>query len=83
MSGDDLIDDDIFIFAFLTAIITPNRRMLDIATTARKPIYMINALPNNWARPEQWGSLGKMLDKSNLKTTLSMVLGGRNFYLEF
>lgn len=83
MSGDDLIDDDIFIFSFLTALITQNRRILNKAITAGQPIYMINALPHNWARPEQWGSLGNLVVKSKIKTTLSLELGGRNFHHEF
>ena len=83
ISGDDLIDDDILIFAFLAALITPNRRILEKAFSAGQPIFLINVLPNDWTNPNQWRSLGKLVVESNLKITIRLELGGRNLHHEF
>ena len=71
-----LSDDDIYIFAFITALITPDHRTLKKAITAEQPIYMIHLLPQKWARPEQWGSLGKLALKSNMGSALQLEIGG-------
>ncbi len=78
MKSDQLIDDDIYIFAFLTALITPNQRTLKKAVAAGQPIYMIHALPKKWARPDQWGALGELAVKSNMATPIKLELGGQN-----
>ena len=37
---------------------------------------MIHLLPQKWARPEQWGSLGKLALKSNMDSALQLEIGG-------
>ncbi len=80
MKSDQLTDDDIYIFAFLTALITPNQRTLKKAVAAGQPIYMIHALPKKWARPDQWGTLGELAVKSNMATPIKLELGGQDVH---
>jgi len=72
-----LSDDDIYIFAFLTALLTPNKNSLLQAQQASQPIYLIQTLPKAWARPRQWASLGKIALKSNATSPLNIILGGQ------
>lgn len=78
MKNEQLNDDDIYIFAFLTAMLTPNQRALKKAVAAGQPIYMIHALPKKWARPEKWGNLGELAVKSNMASPIKLVLGGQD-----
>jgi hypothetical protein len=77
MKNEHLTDDDIYIFAFLTALLTPNQTALKKAVDAGQPIYMIHALPKKWARPEKWGHLGELAIKSNMAGRLKLELGGQ------
>ena len=80
---DQLNDDDIYIFGFLTALITPNHKTLKKAISAGQPIYMIHTLPQKWAHPELWRSLGKLAVKSNMTSTIKLELGGQNKHHKF
>ena len=77
MKNEHLTDDDIYVFAFLTALLTPNQDALKKAVAAGQPIYMIHALPKKWARPDQWSSLGELAVKSNMANSLKLELGGQ------
>ena len=83
MKSEHLTDDDIYIFSFLTALLTPNQDALKKAVAAEQPIYMIHALPKKWARPDPWGSLGELAVKSNMATSLKLELGGQDVEHKF
>ncbi len=76
MSKDFLSDDDLYIFAFINALITPDQRTIIKAISAKQPIYLIQILPQKWSQPEQWGSLGKLALKSNMDSALQLEIGG-------
>ncbi len=78
IKSDHLIDEDIYIFAFLTALITPNQQTLKDALSSRQPIYMIHALPKKWSQPDEWSSLGELAVKSNMTGPIKLELGGQN-----
>jgi hypothetical protein len=71
-------DKDIYIFAFLTALIAPDQNSLKKVLEAGQPIYMIHALPQKWARPDQWGTLGELALKSNMSVPIKLTLGGQD-----
>ncbi len=73
-----LYNDDIYIFAFLAALLTPNQRTLEKAIQAKQPIFLIFPLPKNWARPKTWQSLGKIAIKSNSTKSIKLELGGQD-----
>lgn len=78
MKSEQLIDKDIYIFAFLTALLTPNQEAVKKALAAGQPIYMIHALPKKWARPDEWCSLGELAVKSNMASPIKLELGGQD-----
>jgi len=78
MKNEHLTDEDFYVFAFLTALLTPNQDAVKKAVAAGQPIYMIHALPKKWARPENWGSLGELAVKSNMASSLKLEFGGQD-----
>lgn len=73
-----LQDGDIYVFAFLTALLTPNQRSLEKAIRAGEPIFLIYSLPKPWARPKKWESLGQIAIKSNCSKTIKIEIGGQD-----
>jgi len=71
-------DDDIFIFAFLNALLTPNQATLKKALAAEQPVYLIYTLPKHWARPQAWQPLGALTLKSNASQLLKIELNGQD-----
>ncbi len=67
---------DIYIFAFLTALLTPNQDQLKKAITAQQPTFLIKPLPEHWSRPEIWQPLGKLALKTDTSKALEVEIGG-------
>jgi hypothetical protein len=78
IASTEMKDEDIYIFAFLTALLTPNQHTLEKAIQAEQPIYLIYPLPKDWARPQKWHSLGEISIKSNCTKSIKIELGGQN-----
>jgi len=70
-------DEDLFIFAFFSALVTPNYRSLQRALVASQPVYLIHALPMKWSKPGSWRSLGAVSLKGNLVEPVEVHLGGQ------
>jgi hypothetical protein len=71
-----LIDDDIYVFSFLNALITPNRQTLIQALDAHQPAYLIHALPKDWSRAKQGKIIGQIIVKSDFDERLKLEFGG-------
>ncbi len=78
MTSSHLGDEDLFIFAFLTALLTPNQDSLKKAQEAEQPIYMIYPLPKNWTRSNHRTPLGTLALKSNATKQIKLELGGQD-----
>jgi hypothetical protein len=78
ITSNHLHDEDIYIFAFLTALMTPNQDMLIKAVDAGQPFHLIHAFPKAWARSKKWSSLGRLVIKSNTSTPIKIELGGQD-----
>ncbi|RME87292.1 MAG: hypothetical protein D6770_09695 [Anaerolineae bacterium] len=76
-------DEDLYIFAFTTALVTSSRTDLEKALAAGQPIHLIHAMPKGWARPRLWRSLGRLALKSEDGPPLELELGGQNAAREF
>ncbi|MBU1659847.1 MAG: hypothetical protein KKD28_00050 [Chloroflexi bacterium] len=76
--SDHLNDEDLYIFAFITALTTPNQRSLDRALKADQPIYLIHPLPKEWAHPSRWIPLGTLALKCDTSHAVTLELGGQN-----
>ncbi len=71
-------DSDLFIFAFLSALVTPNQRTLSKALQARQPVHLIHVMPDHWSRPASWESLGELAMKSDCSQAIEVEVGGQN-----
>jgi hypothetical protein len=75
--SDHLQDKDLYIFAFLEALVTPKREDLEKAIKAGQPVHCIHPLPEKWSHPMPWASLGRLSAKSDASEALSLELGGQ------
>lgn len=70
-------DDDIYLFAFSTALTAASPRDREKAITAGQPIHLIHALPKTWANPQIWSPLGRLALKSESDTEMTVEIGGQ------
>jgi len=71
-----LRDTDLYIFAFLTALLTPNQDTLQKAIAAQQPIHLIYPFAKKWTQRDQT-PLGKLVLKSAASQTLRVKLVGQ------
>jgi len=76
-SSEHLSDEDLYIFAFLTALVTSNKEELQRAQAAEQPVFFIYTLPEHWARPRLWRPLGRLAMKAEVETLLTLQVGGQ------
>ena len=76
-SSEHLSDEDLYIFGFLAALITPRKEDLQRAQAAEQPVFFIHALPEHWARPRLWRPLGGLVMKAEVETPLTLQVGGQ------
>jgi hypothetical protein len=55
---------DIYLFAFLTGLVTASRADLQKAIFKKQPVYLVHIMPDSWRRPVEWRSLGRLSLKS-------------------
>lgn len=73
-----LADEDLYLFAFLTALVTDHPKQLERAAAAGQPSYLIYPLPEAWSRPMDWLPLGQIVLKSETAGTISIEAGGED-----
>ncbi len=76
-------ESDLYIFAFLTALVAASRADMIRAEGAGNPLHLIYTLPKDWAKPNNWHPLGKLALKSECDETLTIELGGQDKDREF
>ena len=76
-ASDALRPQDLFIFAFVTALITPRGEDLQRALSAEQPVFLLHPLPEAWRRPPAWVSLGRLALKAEGTQALTLELGGQ------
>ena len=76
-------ESDLYIFAFLTALTAASRADMIRALGAGQPLYLIHTLPKDWAKPEHWAALGRLVLKNESDAPLVIELGGQNPEREF
>jgi len=70
-------DKDIYLFAFLSGLISASQDDLKKVVSASQPHYLMHALPNAWRRPAQWNPLGALVLKSDSEATQIVEVGGQ------
>jgi hypothetical protein len=82
-AGDGHYDDDLYLFAFLTALTAASPRDLQKAIAAGKPTHILHVLPKTWANPQTWTPLGRLSLKSECDAPITVELGGQTADREF
>jgi hypothetical protein len=82
-ASDALRPQDLFIFAFAMALVTPRSEDLQRALAAEQPIFLMHPLPEAWRQPTAWLSLGRLALKSECSKGLTLELGGQGENREF
>lgn len=77
LSSDHLTDDDLYVFAFLSALVTTRLDEIALPEEAGQPVCIIHPLPEDWARPNPWGQLGKMALKADVNAPINVEVGGQ------
>ena len=71
-------DQDLYIFAFVLALVTPDFDTLQQARQAGQPVHLVLPLPAAWAQPETWAPLGRLALKNELAPEVTVELGGQD-----
>jgi hypothetical protein len=77
-AGEGHLDNDIYLFAFLSGLITASQEDMQIMTQKKQPIHLVHAMPDSWMRPSQWHSLGTLVLKSESEETQTVEIGGQD-----
>jgi hypothetical protein len=75
--------EDLYIFAFVSALVARSGSDLSRAMDAGLPHHIVTLLPAGWSRPVQWSSLGPLALKCDTSQPLVLTFGGRTIWREF
>ncbi len=70
-------DDDIYLFAFSTALTAASPRDLQAALAAGQPVHLLHAFPKTWANPQTWSPLGRLALKSESDAEMTVEISGQ------
>jgi hypothetical protein len=77
-AGDLHSQFDLYLFAFLSGLITTSANELQKLIEAQQPHYLVHAMPEAWNRPMKWNPLGRLVLKSESEKTQIIEIGGQN-----
>ncbi len=83
VESENMRNQDVYLFAFINALITARDEDLERALHAGQPSFFIHPLPDLWSRPASWTGLGALTLKSNALTPITIELGGQDAEREF
>jgi len=82
-AADGHLEDDLYLFAFMTCLIAASQADLGKALEAGQPAYLVHTMPKEWTRPQVWQPLGPLALKSESDETLAVEIGGQAEGREF
>ncbi len=71
-------NNDIYLFVFLSGLVAASQESMKKVIEASQPHYMIHAMPEVWARPSKWISLGALTLKSDSEQSQIVEIGGQD-----
>jgi hypothetical protein len=77
LSSDHLHDHDLYIFAYVTALVAATPDEMERALKAGQPTFCVYPLPDPWVRPRRWASLGRLSVKSEATQGILLEAGGQ------
>jgi hypothetical protein len=69
---------DLYLFAFLPALIAASQKDLEKVIASRQPRYLVHVLPDGWKRPARWIPFGKLVLKSESEQAQTLEIGGQD-----
>jgi hypothetical protein len=76
-SSEHMHDEDLYIFAFLTALLKPDPRDPAQGQAGGHSIFLIHTFPERWARPRIWRPLGMLVMKTEFQGPVTLEAGGQ------
>ena len=76
-AGDGHSGHDLYLFAFLPALVTTSQSDLQKVIETKQPHYLIHVMPEAWKRPSQWHPLGRLVLKSEAQEGVTIEIGGQ------
>ncbi len=71
-------DVDIYLFIYLTALVTRSRDDIEKAIVAGEPVYLAARLPEAWSAPAKWAPLDPLAIKTDISQPLPLTLHGQD-----
>lgn len=68
---------DLYLFAFLPALITASQSDLQKMIESEQPYYLVHVMPEAWKRPSKWSPLGTLVLKSEAEERITLEIGGQ------
>ncbi|MFO3796440.1 MAG: hypothetical protein ACK8QZ_04035, partial [Anaerolineales bacterium] len=68
---------DIYLFAFVYALLTRRESEIRRASQKDQPFYWIHPMPQSWSRPKGWHPLAPLVLKSEGELPLRLEIGGQ------
>lgn len=69
---------ELYLFAFLTALVTASRSEFRKALEAGQQAYLLHPLPRAWSRPDRWVPLAPLAVKSEAGHPVRLEIGGQS-----
>lgn len=80
---DHLHEHDLYIFAYISALVAASPDEMKRALLAGQPTFCIYPFPGSWVRPSSWTSLGQLVVKTDSSQGFLLELGGQTYGKEF
>src|SRR6185369_15599684 len=77
-AADGHLNSDVYLFAFLSGLVTASPTDLQRAIQNNQPQYFVHVMPDSWMRPQKWNPLGKLALKSDSDETQTVEIGGQD-----
>jgi hypothetical protein len=77
-AAEENLNSDLYLFAFLSGLVTHSQDDLQNAMEAEQPNYFIHVMPDPWMRPAGWNPLGALVLKSDSDESLCVEIGGQD-----
>ena len=77
-AGDIHSQFDLYLFAFLSGLITTSANELQKVIEAKQLHYLVHVMPDAWNRPMKWNPLGTLVLKSESEEPQILEIGGQD-----
>ncbi|MEN8241063.1 MAG: hypothetical protein ABFS17_04000 [Chloroflexota bacterium] len=76
-------EEDLYVFAFTSALVTRSREAIKQAVNAREPLHLLYRMPAEWSLPELWSPLERLVLKTDLSESVTLTLHGQDGHQQY